>query len=179
MDSRLDFIVAGAAGILSHNCIFKHEEWHMYATRLLKLLAASFTAIAIIATGMHDSSLGLGIIHSSVVCGIYLLCLFASIVTYRILFHRLTGPCVRQSLQALACCELSRTPRTTSCWRGFIETTEKSSAQVYQVQVLRITHGVSTYADLLRAKRDYYSCARCFLDNMRRIKQFVRQASVL
>lgn len=61
----------------------------MHATSLLKLSAASFAAVAAFEAAYQGLSLASALAASGEICSTYLSCLFASMVIYRTVFHRL------------------------------------------------------------------------------------------
>lgn len=81
--------VAGAAGVFSHVLIFIHGEWHLQATGLLRLYTILYAVITILEASYHALPWLQAIVASSQLCGAYALCLFASIVVYRTLLHKL------------------------------------------------------------------------------------------
>lgn len=89
MDSTVELLIASAAGVLCHNLAFIHGEWHMHATSLLKLPVASFAAVAFFEAACQGLPLASALAASGVICSTYLICLFASMIVYRMLFHRL------------------------------------------------------------------------------------------
>lgn len=89
MDTRAELLLAGAAGVLCHNLAFIHGEWHMHATSLLKIFGASFAAIAVLEAAYQSFPLATALVASGAICSAYFSCLFASMIIYRTLFHRL------------------------------------------------------------------------------------------
>ena len=89
MASQAELLAAGAAGLLCHQFVFIHGEWHMYATSLLKILLTSFaiiTAVEFVCQGLPFAS---ALAASGGICSTYLSSLFASIIVYRTMLHRL------------------------------------------------------------------------------------------
>lgn len=89
MDSRAELLLAGAAGVLCHNFVFIHGEWHMHATSLLKLFAISFATIVVLEAAYRGLPPASALVASGAICSAYFSCLFASVIVYRTLFHRL------------------------------------------------------------------------------------------
>ena len=82
-------VAAGAAGALSHNVAFIHGEWHLHATKVLKLHALAFTVLLLLEATYSKNSWLAALAISSQLFGMYTLCLLGSISIYRVCFHRL------------------------------------------------------------------------------------------
>ena len=95
------FILAAATGVASHNCIFIHGEWHMQAPVLLRDFLFLAVAACIGEIYLGDGGPSRNILDALLVICTYAVGIFASIVAYRTLFHRLKnfpGPwCARVS----------------------------------------------------------------------------------
>ena len=89
MVSTSQLIAAIAAGVLAHNAIFIYGEWHLYATKVLKLHTLAYTGLIFFEAVYHKASLLVALTVSSQLFGMYILSLLASISIYRVFFHRL------------------------------------------------------------------------------------------
>lgn len=89
MASVSQLVAASAAGVLIHNTIFIHGEWHLYGTLLLELHAVAYTGLILLEANYHKIPWLAAWMVSSQMFGIYTLCLLASISIYRVFFHRL------------------------------------------------------------------------------------------
>lgn len=91
MPSVPQHIAAGAAGIVIHQSIFIHGEWHLHATHLLSLHAFAYAGFVLDEAFHRNTPWLAALTVSSQIFGTYFLCLLASISIYRIFFHRLRG----------------------------------------------------------------------------------------
>jgi hypothetical protein len=84
-------IVAATGGVLTHFLVFIHGEWHMHATRVLGLVVACFSTMLMLDIWYYAESLFVAVASVGALCGVFCISLFASIVIYRLFFHRLRG----------------------------------------------------------------------------------------
>ena len=89
MASISQLVAAGAAGVLIHNSIFIHGEWHLHAIVLLELHALAYAGLVLLETIYYKISWVAALTASSQMSSVYTLCLLASITIYRVFFHRL------------------------------------------------------------------------------------------
>ncbi|KAL9134417.1 MAG: hypothetical protein Q9175_004399 [Cornicularia normoerica] len=78
MDLKAELLSAGSAGILFHNVALSMESG-----------ISSFAAIAVFKAAYHGLPVASALAASGGICTTYLASLFASIITYRTMFHRL------------------------------------------------------------------------------------------
>lgn len=86
-----ELYVACIAGFVSHCFIFKIGEWHLRATNLLKLYLVSYITITWLEVEIHQMSWLQGMSSSSWICCMYVTCIWASMIMYRVHFHPLCG----------------------------------------------------------------------------------------
>ena len=86
---ELEIFASGIAGLLSHRFLFASREWHLRATSLLKFYLLSYATITLYEVYMRHLGWRLGFVLSSIICGVYALCLWGSMIVYRIFFHPL------------------------------------------------------------------------------------------
>lgn len=91
MASLPQLVAASAAGVLIHNSIFIHGEWHMHTTAVLIPHSLAYTGLVIFKIIYYNLSLLAALKFSSQMLGMYTLSLLASISIYRLFFHRLRG----------------------------------------------------------------------------------------
>ena len=91
MASIPQLVAASAAGVLIHNSIFIHGEWHMHTMEVLILHTIAYAGVVIFEVVYHNFPLLAALVVSSQMFGMYTLCLLASISVYRLFFHRLRG----------------------------------------------------------------------------------------
>lgn len=90
LSQRLHCVLGFFAGILAHHGAFIHGEWHLRAPHIF-LSHAAFISILFTAKWFYsESELGYTISAIATIFHCYLLSLITSIVSYRVLFHRLT-----------------------------------------------------------------------------------------
>lgn len=89
MASIPQLVAAGSAGVLIHNLILIHGEWHRYGTLLLELHAVAYSGLVLLEAMYHRIPWSAAWVVSSQMFGMYTLCLLASISIYRVFFHRL------------------------------------------------------------------------------------------
>ena len=89
MVSISQLVAAGATGVLIHNSMFIHGEWHLYGTLLLELHAVTYFSLILFEAIYHRIPWLAAWIVSSEMFGMYTLCLLMSISIYRVFFHRL------------------------------------------------------------------------------------------
>lgn len=87
----MDIFAAGIAGLLSHWFIFTSGEWHLHATALLKFYSLSYAAITLTEVTVRHISWRQGFVLGSITCGVYALCLWGSMICYRLFFHPLNN----------------------------------------------------------------------------------------
>ena len=85
----MEVFLAGTAGVLAHLLIFISGEWHLGATKILKTCCISYLAIAIAEMRLRQLWWDEGLALSLLICGVFAVCLFISMITYRHLFHPL------------------------------------------------------------------------------------------
>lgn len=78
-------------GILSHNCIFIHGEWHIRAPFVLKCHVAVFVLGVFVELAYGSANLSDSLWTSALAMFIYASALLASMTVYRKFFHRLCG----------------------------------------------------------------------------------------
>lgn len=88
MANQVQFVAALALGITVHVGLFSHGEWHMQAPTILTAHATMLVAMYAYET-MKLRSGGAALFHTGPSAIGYLLGLYASIITYRVFFHRL------------------------------------------------------------------------------------------
>ena len=91
MDLQILVLIGIVAGVLAHLCLFIHGEWHLQAAPILLLHIALYILTVSGFTRIEGSSLQVASLLTSVLFGSYVISLFASIITYRLFFHRLRG----------------------------------------------------------------------------------------
>ena len=89
MASNTELLAVGALGVLPHNLLFTHGEWHLQAPSLLKLHAVGYTSVAVFKSTYCQLSWLSAANTSLCLCGMYVLCLWASMSIYRLFFHRI------------------------------------------------------------------------------------------
>ena len=89
MSSVPQLVAAGAAGVLIHNAVFIHGEWHLQSTILLGLHFLVYVGLILLEALYLKLAWVPALTISSQVFGTYTLCLLASMIIYRIFFHRL------------------------------------------------------------------------------------------
>lgn len=89
MVSISQLVVAGVTGVLIHNSMFIHGEWHLYGTLLLELPAVTYFSLILFEAIYHKIPWLAAWIVSSEMFGMYIRCIFTSISIYRAFFHRL------------------------------------------------------------------------------------------
>ena len=89
MASTPQLIAAGAAGVLIHNLIFIHGEWHLHAMKVWILHGLAYMSLVLLESIYNESSWFAAMTISSQISSVYFLCLFGSISIYRVFFHRL------------------------------------------------------------------------------------------
>lgn len=89
MASIPQLVAASAAGVLIHNSIFIHGEWHLHTVEVLICHTLGYSGLVLFAVIYHNFSLLAALTVSSQMFGMYTLCLLASISVYRLFFHRL------------------------------------------------------------------------------------------
>ncbi|KAL8670626.1 MAG: hypothetical protein Q9168_004837 [Polycauliona sp. 1 TL-2023] len=77
------------AGVLSHITLFIHGEWHLKATHLISLGSCISVLLWLSLYFPTDKSLTGATTDSLFIFGSFIVAVFASIVTYRVYFHRL------------------------------------------------------------------------------------------
>lgn len=104
----LEVLVGAFLGLVAHHCFFIRGEWHVQAPVILWFHLSLFGTL-ILGNIVYAAS-GVGYIFKPalITSTCYLYTLFASIVLYRTLFHRLTkagfqGALVYAYIEALAC----------------------------------------------------------------------------
>ena len=85
----LEIFASGIAGLLSHRLLFVSGEWHLRATGLLRFYLLSYATITLYEVYMRHLGWRLGFASSSMICGVYALCLWGSMIVYRLFFHPL------------------------------------------------------------------------------------------
>ena len=93
-------VCALAAGLLSHVCYFVRGEHHIAAPTLFK----AYIVLAIVVVSFEFKTVGLGLLDAALaalaVCISYASSIFASMLVYRLFFHRLRhfpGPFLARS----------------------------------------------------------------------------------
>lgn len=81
--------VAALAGVISHLAIFIRGEWHIKAPGVLNAYVLLFISIMALQWISGSARFSQVLFTSSLVATSYLVALFSSIATYRLLFHRL------------------------------------------------------------------------------------------
>lgn len=81
------FVTAAVAGVLAHQVIFKHGEWHMQAPLLCQLFGIGTSAVMLIVSLVKGPVTG--VTFGSAIASIFTSALFASMLVYRCFFHRL------------------------------------------------------------------------------------------
>jgi hypothetical protein len=84
-----DLLLAAVAGVLSHNLLFIHGEWHMRAPLLFRLYVTLALLVFVAEAVLHAGEIIQTITQSLQIISSYAGALFASILLYRRLFHRL------------------------------------------------------------------------------------------
>ena len=89
MSIFIQVVCALAAGLLSHVCYFVRGEHHIAAPTLLK----TYLVLAIVVVSFELKTVGLGFLDAALatlaVCSSYASSIFASMLVYRLFFHRL------------------------------------------------------------------------------------------
>lgn len=85
----MEVYVASVAGLASHHLIFRHGEWHLQATNLLKFYSLLYILVALVEAKIRNVSWLQGFLWSSLVSVAYAICLWASMAVYRLYFHPL------------------------------------------------------------------------------------------
>lgn len=100
MSISVQVVCALAAGLLSHVCYFVRGEHHITAPTLLK----TYIVLAIVIVSFEFKTGGLGLLDAALttfaVCTSYASSIFASMLVYRLFFHRLRhfpGPLLARS----------------------------------------------------------------------------------
>jgi len=83
--------LATAAGIAVHRGLFIYGEWHMQAPVILILHTAVYTLIWFTLIAFSNATFVEAVTEDSLISCCYLSSLFASMVVYRLFFHRLCG----------------------------------------------------------------------------------------
>lgn len=86
---NMEIFAAGIAGFLSHSWIFISGEWHLQATSLLKFYSLSYAAIILVEANVRQNSWQQGFLSGSMICGVYALCLWGSMIVHRLFYHPL------------------------------------------------------------------------------------------
>ena len=83
---EVEIFASGIAGLLSHWFVFASGEWHLRATGLLKFYLLSYAAII-----LYEANLAWrqAFVSGSIICGVYALCLWGSMIANRLFFHPL------------------------------------------------------------------------------------------
>lgn len=89
MGANHELFAAGAAGLLSHNLVFIHGEWHLQATRILKFYCLLFAIVLLLETRYNGLPFIQAVTASSRIFVVYVFSIFASMSIYRSLFHKL------------------------------------------------------------------------------------------
>ena len=84
-----ELFIAGTGGVLCHNLIFIHGEWHVQASAILMLHTATCITLTFLQAFYRDLSWLPALSASLQICGMYLAGLFTSMSVYRLFFHRL------------------------------------------------------------------------------------------
>ena len=82
-------VASGAAGVLVHNTLFIHGEWHLRSAKLIALHILTYTGLIFFQAFYHHTSCLAALAVGSQMLGMYAICLLASISIYRVFFHRL------------------------------------------------------------------------------------------
>jgi hypothetical protein len=89
MDPNIQLLFAGASGILTHLFIFIRGEWHMQGFAILRVYSLIFVALVSWEAKTAFCTITEASLQSLLLCVVHLACLFFSITTYRVFFHRL------------------------------------------------------------------------------------------
>ena len=81
--------VAGLAGVLSHIYVFVHGEWHRQATKILYFYFSLFAAVTAFKVIYYYDPWLQALTWASKICNAYAFGLYASLISYRLFFHRL------------------------------------------------------------------------------------------
>lgn len=84
----MEILVSGVAGLLSHQIVFASGEWHLQATVLLKFYSLLY-AVVIFIEASRKGSWQQGFLLGSLLCGVYAICLWGSMIVRRLFFHPL------------------------------------------------------------------------------------------
>jgi len=85
----MSIIVGAAGGVMIHTLVPIHGKWHLNATKVLQLFTARFFPLAVLEVWYSAELLFAAPWSTSALPGVFFADLFASIVTYRLFFHRL------------------------------------------------------------------------------------------
>ena len=85
----MEIFIAGIAGLLSHQLIFMHGEWHLHATKLLECYLSLYGIVTVMEARLRHLSWQGSFMRGLSVCGTYAICLWGSIIVYRLFFHPL------------------------------------------------------------------------------------------
>ena len=89
MASNPQLVAAGATGVLVHNLIFIHREWHLHAMKVLIVHGLTYLSLILLDSVYNERSYFAAMTISSQIFSVYILCLLGSISIYRVFFHRL------------------------------------------------------------------------------------------
>ena len=89
MNFKFESLAAGMAGVLSHMLVYIRGEWHLQATKLFKLYVMLYGILAIVEAQIYSLSWHEALSASLQICRCYASCVFASMIMYRAVFHRL------------------------------------------------------------------------------------------
>ncbi|KAL8868364.1 MAG: hypothetical protein Q9174_005041, partial [Haloplaca sp. 1 TL-2023] len=85
----MELLIAAIGGLASHYFVFKFGEWHLQATTILKFYIALFLLLAIANATLHQLPWHDSMLRSTVIASTYAVCLWGSMVLYRLYFHPL------------------------------------------------------------------------------------------
>ena len=83
------YLISMVLGILSHNFIFIHGEWHIRAPLVLKRHVTVFVLAVMVEAASGSGKVSDALRTTSMATSVYTLALFASMAVYRKFFHRL------------------------------------------------------------------------------------------
>lgn len=89
LDSTPFYVLLG--GIVSHLALFIHGEYHLYSILIFKLGLVSFVLLYVFIVNISFAEPLKAAIASLCILFWYSVGVFASMTTYRLFFHRLTG----------------------------------------------------------------------------------------